>query len=187
MSSYSTSQFKKGLKVLIDGNPCSIVENEFTKPGKGQAFNKIKVKNLIDGRVLEKTYKSGDSIPAASVVNQNMQYLYNDGSSYFFMDTQSYEQHSVSEDKLVNEKKWLVEEDICDVTVWNEVIVAIEPPVHIISQIVDTEPNLKGNTVSGGSKSATIKTGAVIRVPLFVDIGDKVKVDTRDGTYISRA
>ena len=186
MATYSTSQFKKGLKIIIDGSPCNIIENEFTKPGKGQAFNKIKIKNLIDGKVLEKTYKSGDSVETADVINLSMQYLYNDGDLYYFMDTQSYEQYSVQSEKIKDQIQWLVEQSVCNVIIWNNQIIAVEPPNHIVSEVIYTEPGVKGNTVSSGVKSATLKTNALVKVPLFVNIGDKVKIDTRNGEYLSR-
>lgn len=187
MGSYSTNEFKSGLKIMIDGAPSSIVENEFVKPGKGQAFNRVKIRNLLTGRVVEKTFKSGESVEAADVIERNMQYLYNDGESHHFMDPESYEQYAVNEDTLADAKLWLKEEDICVVTLWNGSVISVLPPNFVILEISETDPGVRGDTAQGGTKPATLTTGAVVKVPLFVDEGEKIKIDTRTGEYVSRA
>lgn len=187
MASYSTSEFKSGLKIILDGDPYSIVENTFVKPGKGQAFSRVRVRNLKNGRVIEKTFKSGDSVEAADVMETDMQYLYNDGEFYHFMDPNSFEQYAADENAVADAAKWLLEEDICTVTLWNGAPLTVVAPNFVELKIVQTDPGLKGDTAQGGSKPATLETGAVVQVPLFVDEGEVIKVDTRSGEYSSRA
>lgn len=187
MTTYSTNEFKGGLKVMLDGYPCSIIENEYVKPGKGQAFNRVKLRNLKTGRVLEKTFKSGDSLEGADVVETNMQYLYSDGEYWHFMSPESYEQHAIGGEILGDTKKWLKEQDTYIVMLWNGAPISVEPSNFVNLKVVETEPGIKGDTVSGGSKSATLETGAIIRVPLFINVDDILKVDTRTGEYVSRA
>lgn len=186
MATYSTNEFKSGLKIMIEGDPCSIIENEFVKPGKGQAFNRVKIRNLKTGRVLEKTYKSGETVEAADVMDTDMQYLYNDGDAWFFMDPVSFEQVGADKNAVEDSLKWLKEQDMCVVTLWNGVPIAVTPPNHVVLTIVETDPGLRGDTSGGGGKPATCDTGAVVRVPLFIEEGEMIKVDTRTGEYISR-
>jgi len=187
MTSYNTNQFKGGLKVLLDGDPCSIIENEFVKPGKGQAFNRVKLRNLITGRVIERTFKSGESIEGADVTDVEMQYLYNDGSDWHFMEPNTYEQHVASNTAVGDAKQWLREQDVCVVTIYNGAPLSVTPPNFVVLQITQTDPGLKGDTAQGGTKAATLETGATVRVPLFVNEGDLIKIDTRTGEYVSRA
>lgn len=187
MANYSTSEFKRGMKIMQDGDPCSIVENEFVKPGKGQAFSRVKIRNLKTGRVIERTFKSGESVEAADVMDTDLQYLYNDGDAWHFMDQTSFEQVAADATAVGDEKKWLREQDIVTVTLWNDVPISITPPNHVVLKVEDTDPGVRGDTAQGGSKPATLETGAVLQVPLFVDIGDLIKVDTRTGEYISRS
>jgi elongation factor P len=187
MPHYSTNEFKSGLKVMLDNDPCSILENEFVKPGKGQAFNRVKLRNLKTGRVLERTFKSGDSLPGADIVEVEMEYLYNDGESWHFMTSENYEQHALPKALVGDAAQWLQPQSICIVMLWNGLPISIVPPNFITVKVTETEPAVKGDTVSGATKSATLETGAVIRVPLFVTEGDLVKVDTRTGEYVSRA
>jgi elongation factor P len=186
MATYSTNEFKSGLKIILDGDPYTIVENEFVKPGKGQAFNRVKVRNLKTGRVVERTFKSSDSVEAADVVEVEMQYLYNDGSAWHFMDPQSFEQLSVDGATLGDGVKWLKEQDMCVVMLWNGLPLSITPPNFVIMKIIETDPGVRGDTSGGGGKPATLETGAVVRVPLFVQTGEVIKVDTRAGEYVSR-
>jgi len=184
---YSTSQFKNGLKLILDGNPCSIVNNEIVKPGKGQAFNRVKFKDLITGKTLEKTYKSGESLEGADVMELEMQYLYSDGEQWHFMEPESFEQFDLSEESMGNAIDYLVEQDICIVTLWNNNPITVVPPIQVILEVIDTDPGLKGDTAGTGGKPATLNTGVVVQVPLFIGIGDKVKVDTRTNEYSGRA
>jgi len=187
MASYSTNEFKGGLKVLFDGDPCSIIENEFVKPGKGQAFNRVKLRNLKTGRVVERTFKSGESLEAADVVETELQYLYNDGSHWHFMDPKTFEQYSADSAALGDAAKWLKDQDLCSVTLWNGSLLLVAPPNFVVLTITETDPGVKGDTSGGGGKPATLETGAVVRVPLFVQEGEAIKVDTRTGEYVSRA
>ncbi|VAX07347.1 Translation elongation factor P [hydrothermal vent metagenome] len=172
---------------MLDGDPCSIIENEFVKPGKGQAFSRVKIRNLSTGRVIERTFKSGESVEAADVVESNYQYLYNDGEFWCFMDPESYEQVNADAAAVGECTKWLKDQDICTVTLWNGTPIIVEVPNFVTLTITDTDPGLKGDTSGGGGKPATLETGAVVRVPLFVQIGEVIKVDTRNGEYVSRA
>ncbi len=187
MASYSTNEFKGGLKIMLDGDPCAIIENEFVKPGKGQAFNRVKVRNLKTGRVIERTFKSGESVEAADVVELSLQYLYNDGEFWYFMDTETYEQYQADGNAVGESAKWLKDQDICLVTLWNGSPLSVDPPNFVVLTITETDPGLKGDTSGGGGKPATLETGAVVRIPLFVQTGEAIKVDTRTGQYVSRA
>ena len=184
---YSTSQFKNGLKLMLDGNPCSIVNNEIVKPGKGQAFNRVKFKDLITGKTLEKTFKSGESLEAADVMELEMQYLYSDGEKWHFMDPVSFEQFDLGKEPMGTALNYLVEQDNCVVTLWNNNPISVSPPNHVTLEVIDTDPGLKGDTAGTGGKPATLNTGVVVQVPLFVAIGDRVKVDTRTNEYTGRA
>ncbi len=187
MATYTTNQFRSGLKVMLDHDPCSIIENEFVKPGKGQAFSRVKLRNLITGRVLEKTFKSGESIEAADVHETPMQYLYSDGESWHFMVPETYEQHEVREAAIGDTQQWIKEEDFCDVTLWNNEAISVLPPNFVHLKVTETDPGVKGDTSSGGSKPATLETGAVIRVPLFIQTDEVIKIDTRTASYVSRS
>ena len=187
MATYSTSEFKNGLKVLVDGEPCSIIENEMVKPGKGQAFNRVKFRNLMNGRVWERTYKSGESIEAADVMETNMEYLYTDGEFWHFMKTDdSYEQIAADATAITEAKNWLKEQDLYTVILWNEAPISVTPQNFVELEVIDTDPGLKGDTAQGGTKPATLSSGAVVKVPLFVNIGDVLRVDTRNGEYQNR-
>jgi elongation factor P len=187
MATYSTNQFKQGLKLMIDGDPCSIIENDIVKPGKGQAFNRVKLRNLKSGRVLEKTYKSGESVEGADVIELDMQYLYNDGDMWYFMDQNTFEQYEADENAVVDAKQWMKGEEMCVVTLWNNVPLSVAAPNFVILQITDTDPGVRGDTAQGGTKPATLETGAAIKVPLFVENEEMVKIDTRTGEYVGRA
>ena len=186
MVGYNTNEFRGGLKIIIDSDPCVIVENEFVKPGKGQAFNRVKIRNLKTGRVVDKTFKSGESVEAADVVEQEMQYLYTTGDFWYFM-SETYEQFPADQVAVGDAKQWLKEEDTCLVTLWNGVPLLVSPPNFVELTIIETDPGVRGDTAQGGVKPANLETGAVIRVPLFVEQGEVVKVDTRTGEYVSRA
>lgn len=187
MATYSTNEFKGGLKIMMDGDPCSIIENEFVKPGKGQAFSRVKIRNLKTGRVIERTFKSGETVEAADVMELEMQYLYSDGEFWHFMHPESFEQVSADANAVGESVKWLKDQDMCLVTLWNGSPINIEVPNFVTLTITETDPGLKGDTSGGGGKPATLETGAVVRVPLFVQTGELIKVDTRSGEYVSRA
>ena len=176
MVNYSTSDFKPGLKIIIDNDPCEIIEEDFVKPGKGQAFSKVKFRNLLTGRVGEKTCKVGESIESADVEELEMRFLYLDG-----------EQISINQDLIGTNKDWLSEGDIRQVILWNQQPISVVPPVFVNLEITKTDPGVKGDTASGGSKPATLSTGAIIKVPLFISEGEIVTIDTRNGEYQGRA
>ena len=186
MASYSTSEFRSGLKIMIDGDPCSIIENEFVKPGKGQAFNRVKIRNLKTGRVLDKTFKSGESLEAADVIDIDMQFLYSDGEFWHFMVPESFEQHAADANAVGDSHLWLKAQDSCEVTLFNGSPIGVTPPNFVELEIAATDPGLKGDTAQGGTKPATLETGAVVKLPLFLEIGEVVRVDTRSGEYMSR-
>lgn len=187
MAFYPTNEFRSGLKVLLEGDPCVIVENEFIKPGKGQAFNRVKLRNLITGRVWARTFKSGENIEAADVVETNLQFLYKDGSLWHFMNNDTYDQVAVSSEVIGDQSIWLKEQDACAVIFWNDNPIAVAPPKFVELTVAETDPGLRGDTAQGGSKPATMKTGAVVKVPLFVNVGDVLRIDTRTGEYQGRA
>ena len=187
MATFSTNEFRSGMKVMLDGEPCAILENEFVKPGKGQAFNRVKLRNLNSGRVWERTFKSGESLEAADVRDYDMQYLYADGEFWHFMDPDSYEQHQADAKAVGDNAKWLKEQDTVTVTLFNGSPLMVTPPNHVELEITETDPGLKGDTAQGGTKPATLSTGAVVKVPLFLSEGEVVRIDTRTGEYLSRA
>jgi elongation factor P len=187
MATYNTNEFKAGLKVMIDGDPGAIIENEFVKPGKGQAFNRVKIRNLKTGRVIERTFKSGETIEAADVMDTEMQYLYHDDEFWHFMHPETFEQVAAEQNAIGDKAKWLKEQDVCTVTLWNGAPINIEPPNVVILTVTETDPGVRGDTSSGGGKPATLETGVVVRVPLFIETGEAIKVNTKTGEYLSRA
>jgi elongation factor P len=186
MGTYTTNEFKAGLKILLDGNPMSIIDSEFVKPGKGQAFNRVKLRNLKTGRVIEKTFKSGESVQSADIVELEATYSYFDGEFYVFMHNETFEQYSVGEIALAEAKKWIKEQDNCMLTLFNGEIISVVAPNFVQLKIVETDPGVKGDTAGTGGKPAFLETGATVRVPLFVQTGEIIKVDTRTGEYVSR-
>jgi elongation factor P len=187
MASYSTSEIRAGMKVILEGDPYAIVDNEFVKPGKGQAFNRIKVRNLKTGRTIERTFKSGDMLEAADVMDVEMQYLYSDGDFFHFMVPENFEQYATGKDIVGESAQWLKDGMVCIVTLWNNVPLVVTPPAHVELKIVETDPGVRGDTATGGQKPAKLETGAVVRVPLFINEGEVIRVDTRTSQYISRA
>ena len=187
MASYGMNQMKNGLKLLLDGDPCTVVDTDYVKPGKGQAFTRVKLRNLMTDRVLEKTLKAGDSLEGADVLDTSMQFLYYDGTSWHFMDPNSYEQYEASETAMGGAQQWIKEQDKVDVTLWNNRPISVTPPNFVHLTVTETDPGLRGDTSSGGSKPATLETGAVVKVPLFIGEGEVLKIDTRTAEYVSRS
>ena len=187
MATYSTNQFKNGLKIILDGDPCSITENNVVKPGKGQAFNKIKAKNLRTGRILERTFKSTESVEAADVDEMNVEYLYSDGESWHFMEPVSFEQYAADAVAVGDAIKWIKGQEVCVMTLWDGAPLVITPPNFVELAVAQTDPGLKGDTAQGATKPATLETGTEVKVPLFINEGDILKIDTRNGEYVSRA
>lgn len=186
MATYTTNDLRSGMKLMIDGSPWNVVDVEFVKPGKGQAFARVKMRNLTTSRVVEKTYKTGESFESADVIDKDMQYLYSDGEFWHFMDPSSFEQVAAEASSVGENKKWLKDQDMCIVTLWNNSPIDITPPNFVELRIVETDPGIRGDTASGGGKPAKLETGAVVRVPLFVEQDEIIKVDTRTGEYVSR-
>ncbi len=188
MGNYSTNEFKSGLKILLDGEPCSIVENEFVKPGKGQAFNRTKIRHLRSGRILEKTFKSGETVESADVMEIEAQYLYESDGTWNFMNIDgSFEQYIVDKAAISDAKDWLKPEATYKLTLWEGRPIAVVPPNFLTLEIVETDPGLRGDTATGGNKPAKLISGATVKVPLFVQTGETIKVDTRSSEYLGRA
>ncbi len=186
MATYGLNDVKNGLKIIVDGDPYVIVDADFIKPGKGQAFTRIKIRNLKSGRVTEKTLKATDTVEGADVIETDMQYLYNDGEFWHFMEPNTFEQHTADKNAMSDAAQWLKGEEECLVTLWNGTPLTVAPPNFVELKIAETDPGVRGDTSGGGGKPATLETGAVVRVPLFVNQDEIIKVDTRTGEYVSR-
>jgi len=182
----SVNDFRTGLTIELDGQPYQVVEFQHVKPGKGAAFVRAKLKNLQTGGTVEKTFRAGEKVPKAHLDRRGMQYLYNDGDGYVFMDNENYEQITITKEQIGDGIKWLLENMEIQVLLFQNRIIGIELPNFVELQVVDTEPGIKGDTATGATKNATLETGAVIQVPLFVNAGDRVRVDTRTSQYIMR-
>ena len=187
MSSISTGDIRPGMKVEVDKEPYLIVLNEFVKPGKGNAFNRIKMKNMINGRVVERTYKSGEKLDLADIEESNMRFLYKESDGAIFMDEKSFDQISISNEVLGNNQQWLMEEIVFQVIFYKGEPIDFVPPTFMEMVITETAPGVRGDTSGRVLKPATTETGAKVQVPIFVDQGDKIKVDTRTCEYVSRA
>jgi len=184
---YSPSDFKKGLKIEMDGTPYAIVEFLHVKPGKGGAFVRTKIKNLVTGKVLDQTFRSGEKVKRPDLVEREMQFLYREGDNFYLMDNENYEQLALTAEQLGDAVLFLTENLNVKVLFFNQQPVTAELPNFVELTVAQTEPGVKGDTASGGSKPATLETGAVIQVPLFINEGDRLKVDSRTGSYIERA
>ncbi|MFO0762188.1 MAG: elongation factor P [Byssovorax sp.] len=181
-----TSDIRKGLKMMVDGQPYVVIEFQFVKPGKGQAFTRIKIRNMATGAVLERTYKSGEKIEPADVEERSLQFIYPDGDDFVFMDANSGEQIHVPGDKIGDDSRWLSDGMNVDVTLFKGQPIGISLPASVVLQITGSEPGVKGDTASGATKPATLSTGAVVNVPLFIQEGEWIKVSTEDGRYLER-
>lgn len=183
----SAGDFRNGLTFEMDGQLCQVMEFQHVKPGKGAAFVRAKIKNIITGSTVEKTFNPNDKYEQARIEKREMQYLYNDGQLYYFMDTETYEQIPVGKDLLGETLMYIKENDTVQVLSYKEKVFGIEPPFFVELEVTETEPGYRGDTAQGATKPATLETGAVIKVPLFINEGDKVRVDTRTGEYMERA
>jgi elongation factor P len=186
MAYYGMNDVKNGMKIIVDGHPCSIVDTEYVKPGKGQSFTRVKYRNLKNGRVVELSMKGSDSLEAADIMDTDMQYLYNDGEFWHFMNPTSFEQLTADENAVGEAAKWIKGEESCVVTLWNGAVIVVTPPNFVELKIVETDPGVRGDTSGGGGKPAKLETGAVVRVPLFVAQEELIRCDTRTGEYVSR-
>ena len=182
----SDGDFINGITLEIDGNVYQIMEFQHVKPGKGAAFVRTKIKDVINGGVVERTFRPTEKFPAARIDRVDMQYLYADGDLYNFMDVNTYEQVALNTDLIGDALKFVKENEMCKICSYNGKVFSVEPPLFVELEITDTEPGFKGDTATGATKPATVETGAVVYVPLFVNQGDKIKIDTRTGEYLSR-
>ncbi|MEE2961462.1 MAG: elongation factor P [Myxococcota bacterium] len=182
----NTSDFRNGLKIEYQGEPYIIVEFQHVKPGKGNAFTRTKIKNLLSGRVLDPTFKSGEKVGKPDIEEKDMQYLYREGEHYVCMDNTTYEQVVVDQEAVGDQATWLKENDPVSVLFWNGSPITVEVEKHVVLQITHCEPGVRGDTATGASKPATLETGAVVQVPIFINEGENIKVDTRTGSYLER-
>lgn len=187
MAVYTTNEFRKGLKVQIDGEPFAMLECNFVKPGKGVAFYKCKLRNLLKGTMLDRTYKAGQSLESADVNEVGVQFLYRQGSSFVFMEDETYEQYELSEEQVGDAWKFLTEGMACQMLLYNNSPIGLTPPNHVVLKIEYCEPAVKGNTATNVTKPVKVETGAEIMCPAFVEQGEHIRVDTRTGAYIERA
>jgi elongation factor P len=187
VTTYNTSDFRKGLKVEIDGDPFVMIECNFVKPGKGVAFYKCKLRNLLKGTVLDRTYKAGQSLEGADIAETNVQFLYGQGDTFVFMEDETYEQYELTKDQVDDAWKFLKEGMACQMVLYNDIPIALTPPNHVVLKIDYCEPAVKGNTATNVTKPVTLETGAEINCPAFVEQGEFIRVDTRTGEYIERA
>jgi elongation factor P len=183
----STNDFKTGVSVEIDGDAYVVVDFQHVKPGKGAAFVRAKLRNMCSGSVVERTFNAGEKLPKAHLDRREMEYLYHDGTYYVFMDTENYEQTLLAEEQIADSKSFLKENMNISVLLFKGDIIGVDIPAQVTLEVVETEPGIKGDTASGGNKPATLETGAVVRVPFFINVGDKIRVNTKTGDYIERA
>ena len=182
----SAGDFRNGITIELEGNIYQIIEFQHVKPGKGAAFVRTKLKNIINGGVVEKTFRPTEKFPTARIDRVEMQYLYNDGDLFYFMNTETYDQVALTKEQVGDSLKFVKENEVVKVCSWNGNVYAIEPPLFVELEVIETEPGFAGNTAQGATKPATVETGAQVMVPLFVNQGDKLKIDTRTGEYLSR-
>ena len=183
----TAGDFKKGITIEWDGGVWNIVDFQHVKPGKGAAFVRTRLKNVMTGAVLERTFSPTDKYPKAHIETKEMQYLYSDGELYYFMDTETYEQEPVSKETLGDDFRFVKEEMMCKILSYKGKVFAVEPPMFVELEITETDPGFKGNTATNTLKPAIVETGAEVKVPLFIDQGEKIKIDTRTGEYLARA
>lgn len=187
MGTVSTNEFRKKLKIMVDGQPYEIIENQFVKPGKGQAFNRVRIKNLVTGRTLERTWKSGDTVEEADVTYGEMTYSYNDGTNWYFMDAETMEMVEIPKENLNGAEMWLLDGAVVEVTWWDGKAIEVIPPTFVDLMIIDAPPAVQGNTSGNVLRECTVETGAKVMIPLFIENNTKIRVDTRDGSYLERA
>ena len=182
----SSNDFRTGVTIELDGSVWRVVEFLHVKPGKGSAFVRTKLKNAQTGNVVERTFRAGETVPQANIEKRTMQHTYKDGDEYVFMDMETYEETRISPDQIGDRNRYIKEEMEVNIVFWNDQVIDVDLPTSVILEVTDTDPGVKGDTATGGSKPATVETGAQVMVPLFISIGEKIKVDTRDGSYLGR-
>lgn len=186
MKVYHSNNFRSGCKIIFEHNPCIIESSEFVKPGKGQSFVRVKLRKLLTGQLIEKTFKSTDTLNAADIIEYKLFYLYNDGRFWYFMNNSTFEELSVEKKIVGINKKWLLKQNPCTIILWNNQPISIIPETFIEIKVIDSEIVLKSDTINTGTKLAKLSTGVFVKVPLFIKIGDIIKVDTRSSEYVSR-
>lgn len=186
MPQINAGDFRKGVKVIIEGSPYEMIDCQFVKPGKGQALYKTKLRNLLTGSLLDITYRSGDSLEAADIRNVDGMYSYYDGSGYVFMDNESFEQVTIPEENCAEQMRFIKEGEPCGLLYWNDQLISVSPPKHVILEVTYTEPAAKGNTATNVTKPATVETGAEIQVPAFISEGERVRINAETGEYLGR-
>ncbi|CAL1329255.1 elongation factor P [Candidatus Providencia siddallii] len=186
MITYNTNEFCSGLKIILDKEPSVILNAEFVKPGKGQAFVRVRIKKLISKKILEKIFKTTDYVESANITEINLTYLYNDNELWYFINNKTFEQLSADKKSVGSNAKWLIHQIDCCITLWNGHPIIVTPPNFIELKVISTSPYIKGNTVNGSSKQAILNTGAIVKVPSFIKKNEIIRVDTRSGEYISR-
>ncbi|WP_165044498.1 MULTISPECIES: elongation factor P [unclassified Adlercreutzia] len=182
----STADFKNGMCIINNGKMCTIVEFQHVKPGKGGAFVRTKLRDIKTGRVVDYTFNAGTKFDTVRLETKKMQYLYNDGSDFYFMDNNTFEQMSITADIVGDVAKWLKENDEASLLYAGDELISIEPPMFVELEVVETEPGFKGDTVQGGGKPATLETGAVVQVPMYIEVGEVLQIDSRDGRFVKR-
>ncbi len=182
----SSNDFRTGVTVELDGSVWRVVEFLHVKPGKGSAFVRTKLKNVQTGNTVERTFRAGETVPQANLEKRTMQHTYKDGEEFVFMDMETYEETRMNGESLGDRVNFLKEEMEVNVIFWDDKVLEIELPTSVVLEITDTDPGVKGDTATGGTKPATVETGAQVMVPLFISIGEKIKIDTRDGSYLGR-
>ncbi|CRK85494.1 Elongation factor P [Candidatus Providencia siddallii] len=188
MATYNTNEFRSGLKIILDKEPYVIIDSEFVKPGKGQAFARVRIRNIITNKILEKIFKSNDYVESADILDMNLTYLYTDNKFWYFINKKTFEQLAADKKSVGYNAKWLVEQIDCIITLWNSYPIIVTLPHFVELKVINTTPCLKGDTTSGAcNKLATLYTGATVKVPLFIQNGEKIRIDTRSGEYVSRA
>jgi elongation factor P len=183
----STQDFKPGLTIELDGHVYQIVSSEHYKPGKGQAVVRTRLRDVRSGNVFNKTFRSGEKVEQARIDRAQCQYLYNDGAQFYFMNNENYDQVELAEEQIGEMAKWLKESEDVQIVTYEGELIGIEVPNTIIREVIETDPGLRGDTATGGTKPATVEGGAVVTVPLFIEVGEKLKIDTRSGEYVERA
>jgi elongation factor P len=186
MPQINAGDFRKGVKIILDGEPYDMLECNFVKPGKGQALYKTRLRNLLKGTILDRTYKSGDSLEAADIRKSDGQYLYRDANGYVFMDNESFDQYTLPSDVVGDAARFLLDNATCNLLFWNGQLIEMTPPQHVVLEVTYTEPAAKGNTATNVTKPATVETGAEVFVPAFIAQGDRIKVDATTGQYLER-
>ncbi|MGH7127217.1 MAG: elongation factor P [Planctomycetaceae bacterium] len=187
MAQINAGDFRKGVKVVLEGDPYEMLECNFEKPGKGQALYRTRLRNLLNGKLLDRTYRSGDSLEAADVRRGEGQYLYRDAAGYHFMDNETYDQYSLPVEGVADKARFMKENDTVGLLFWNNQLIEMTPPSHVVMEVTYTEPAARGNTATNITKPATVESGAEVQVPAFVETGDRIKINAQTGEYIERA